>query len=222
MSASSPSPDFERLVALASGELDAPEARAVEEQTHASREASEALTSLRMLIGSLRQDDSTEPTSEAIGLARAVFRHRPAESPAADRNWLAVAIEAIATLIHDSRRTPALAGLRGAEDGYRMSFATPTCEVDLQIEPVPARIEGGSAPRDGAESTSRVRLLGQATSDAATPVAVAIAPVGTRDVLAETESDEHGVFSFTVAPGRYDLMILGARGAVVLPDLDVP
>lgn len=203
--------DVDRLAALASGDLAPEEALAAEAEAERSAEASSALAVMRTVIAALRTDDSTEPTATSLQRAKAVFARMRAGQ--AQRSWLDGIVESIAKLVHDTRAQPALAGFRGAADGYQLTFEANELEIDLQIEQ-----SSGSAD-DGA----LCQVIGQVSTPTGPGAkSIAFTAPGTRESLAEIATDSRGVFSIALPRGRYDLLVEGSGGVVVVSGLDVP
>jgi hypothetical protein len=115
---------------------------------------------------------------------------------------------ALASLTFDSRQAYALSGLRGSSDSYLLTYAHDDLELDVEIEP-PAT-----------ESESTWHLIGQLASDESLP-STEVTALGGRGHSKTVTTDEHGVFSFALEPGSYDLLIDREQDVVIVPEIDV-
>jgi hypothetical protein len=172
-----------------------------------------------MVRQSLRDDDSVEPSSEAMSRAKAIFAQR-AMAPSAASNaaaWLENAQRFIARLVYDSRVQPAAVRFAGQADRINLSFETETGEIDVQAERLPEE------ERDG----PWWRVVGQISDATAGRSEIALARRGSNDALLGAATDEHGGVSLETLPGEYDLLIRAAREAalervIVLSPLGLP
>jgi hypothetical protein len=205
----SKTPTYEQIVALALGELDGEASAAVEAGVRESPRAAQTLNRVRAMIATMRSDDTEAAPAGSIAAAKAIFQP-PVKANRA--GWLDRVDELLGRLVFDSRAQPALAGYRGAEDGFSLTFESEAGVVDVQID------QAVSEDRTG----SRWRLLGQLDSDGDVGGAeVALAPAGSRRPIRHTTADAHGMFNLPVEGGRYDLLIQLGRRTIVLPGIEV-
>lgn len=121
---------------------------------------------------------------------------------------LATLRRAIASLTFDSRQAYALSGLRGSTDSYLLTYVYDDLELDVEIE-LPAN-----------ESESTWHLIGQLARDDARPP-TKITAIGGRGHQESVTPDEHGVFSFALEPGSYDLLLVREQDLVIFPEIVV-
>ncbi|HMQ15545.1 MAG TPA: hypothetical protein PKC49_06170 [Phycisphaerae bacterium] len=202
---------YDQIVALVLGELPPDEQQAVRQAVQHSPDLATRLDRLERVVACLRRDDSVAPTPRAVALARDVFAQmRPAE--ARDRGaWLQRLGDFVATLTYDSRTQAALVGFRGGAETYQLSFAHPSAEVDLEVEAPPER----NAQR---RVTGQVHVL-EAGAGAVTSLDVLLMNEGV--AVARASGDPQGLFTLTVPPGRYDLVIDLAAATVVIADVEL-
>lgn len=194
---------FEELVAYASGELSAADARRVEARAGDSG----AVTRLRRLFELLRTDDSAAPPGAVRRRAIAAF----GESARPSRPWLDGLQQLVARLVLDSRDQVAVAAYRGGTSSYRMAFDSPCGRIDLQVRP-PA-----------APGSDTWRLRGEAAFDETRATAVSLVAGGASEPAATASADEQGHFNIESPPGVYDLLIEleTADQVVVAPGLEI-
>jgi anti-sigma factor RsiW len=198
---------FAQLVAFASGDLPEADAAIVESYLAATPPASANAARLREVIETLRKDDSTPPTAEAVRRALAAWSERGAAP-----DWLRQAERIVAAIVFDSRQRLAVAGFRGPASGFQLAYESPRGRVDLQVLPQPQ------------PANDRWRLRGQVSAaDEAAVGDVALVSSGTEEPVAETTPDEHGRFSVDAAAGEYDLVVELDQGrrAIVAPGLAI-
>lgn len=209
---------YERLIAYAAGDLDSAAADFVRGHLEQSLEAAAVVERFRTVVETLRADDSQAPPADVMARAKALFADRRV---AATPSLLETAIRVIAELVHDSRlralsasdgSQPApLAGVRGAATAYQLTFESERADVDLEVEPEEIggssllRISGQITPRDEADVIRTVAF---------------VAP-GTTEIASTIKPDQHGVFSLTIASGKYDLLITVSDTQVVLPNVEI-
>jgi anti-sigma factor RsiW len=207
----------EKLIAFAAGELDELEAARVRQHLGSDTVARETVNLFLALRRTLATDDSVVPPDSVIARAKAIFKPQSVgQSGLATSlaSWLEAVDRAVASLLFDSRVQPAL-GFRGASQAVRLAFDSGEAEVDLEL----------SGPDDSAND-GLCRVTGQISVDpsadaARGPHPVALVEPGTTRAVAETRSDEHGVFSLRVAPGRYDLCVQVGSRVIVAPEVQV-
>lgn len=195
-------PDYEQLLAYAAGELSGEAAAAVERWIRSDADAAATVSRFRAVADAVRTDRSEAPPADSLSAARALFR------PVGSASLLDRVRRVIAELVYDSRRQPALVGIRGAEQGYQLSFESEFADVDLQIEPV-----AGAATR---------RVMGQITPrGSARAAAVAFSIEGERDAVRTAAADDGGLFSVETTVGSFDVTITTSDGVLVLPGVEV-
>ena len=120
----------EQLLDLMENRLSPAEEAAVRAQLATDPVAQAELQSLTELIGLMRDDDSVDAPEHVI--ARAVRLIRPiAPAPAPN-----IIRRILATLLHDSRQTPLVAGVRSTQVTPRsLVYRADEYELDLQILP---------------------------------------------------------------------------------------
>jgi len=207
----------EKLIAFAAGELDELEAVRVRQHLSSDAVARETVNLFLALRRTLAADDSVAPPDSVIARAKAIFKPQSAAQSGLATSlasWLEAVDRAVASLLFDSRVQPAL-GFRGTSQAVRLAFDSGEAEVDLEL----------SGPDDGVNDGLR-RVTGQISVDPSAgavsgPYPVALVEPGTTRAVAETRSDEHGVFALRVAPGRYDLCVQVGSRVVVAPEVQV-
>jgi hypothetical protein len=198
---------FEQLLALAAGELDDETAAAVQRQIDQSPEALAALKRVRIAVGAMRTDDSVAPPADVVAKARLMFGKLHERQR---RSWIDGLRKVVARLVYDSRLQPALAGYRSAQQTVQLSYSAESVTVDLQLE---QPVEGVDAGRN---------LMGQISQSTPGPrLCVRLFASDSATVVQECPADDHGMFSLTVAAGRYDMAICADQWVVVIPDLQV-
>lgn len=214
------------LIAFASGELSADDARAVEAELARDPAAKARVELLRQAITSLRTDDGEAPAAEAVARVQTAVRAmlgpaRQVES--AGVRWWEGLLEVAATLFFDSRSAPALAsGLRGISATRELSYCGDGVEIDLGIEPQTAHEQssghGGLQTREG---EPRARLVGQISVHAGAIDRIAVTRGTPRRLVAELVPDARGVFVQTLERGRYDLLIAQGDRVLTIEGLEV-
>ncbi|MFO0838765.1 MAG: hypothetical protein U1D55_09570 [Phycisphaerae bacterium] len=182
----------DKLIAYAAGELPANETSQVEAAVQCSPELARQVEATRRLISLMRCDDSVSPPAATIARAKAVFQPKPTAMP----EWFSTLGRVVASLIFDSRMQPALAGFRGDQDGFSLSFQADRAEIDLQVEPA-----------TGSEPPGTWNVTGQVSDLSAHAVELAWAWSDEGTLVRAVQSDSHGAFAFQTLPGTYDLLV---------------
>lgn len=185
---------LERLVALASGELDPVDARQIEASIARNPKAMSTLADLRTIIAAMRADAA--PAVAPAVMERLVNLYQaPASLSALDR-WIDQARRLVMTLVHDSHGPMAVAGLRrGAGGGVRqLAFESGEVRLDVQVK---QETPGGNV----------WMIRGQAASPAGGFGDVAAVPTGATTPAAVASCDERGRFKLQVPPGEFDLLV---------------
>lgn len=185
---------LEVLLKYAAGELSSDEAAAVERLTATSEGARKALSQVRSLRALMLADDSEAAPAGAVAKAKAVYQ------PKARPGIVDQIKRFIGELVFDSRSEAAMAGLRGGDEGFQLSYHSPVAELDIECLPSGEgewRIRGHITPSGGLPES--VELSGPTVSTAA--------------------PDHHGGFVMTVTPGEYELRLVHAGAEVVFPPL---
>ena len=201
---------YDQVIAYAAGEGGPDQAAAIEAWLDRHPEATATVNRYRSARQTLRTDDGVDPPAEALRRARALFETGRAAAPA----WMGESvIQAIATLIFDSRRAPAPAGLRGPVVSFQMTYELSGVvpgELDLHAEPT------------GGGDTRSWRLIGQIASPQATgPLRVDLCRAGSLSPIRSVDGDDRGGFVLHVEAGSYDLHLRVPHGVVVVPDIRV-
>jgi anti-sigma factor RsiW len=192
----------ERLLAYAAGELTGAAASEVETLMASDAEAARLVRSYRAVARAARADAATVPAQDLAQRARAIFR-APVRAPR--ESWLDRAGAAIARLVFDSRLQPMM--VRDADDRVQMAFESDDLEIDLQMR---RRSGTGNGWRLDAQVTGVSEFAGAA---AAAVSENAPAPSAVVDM------DDRGRFRMELEPGRYDVVVRGPRGALILPGI---
>ena len=200
------------LIAYAAGDLRGTEAANVEALLMRDPRASATVVRYRLARRTLLADDGADPSPEASAAARAIFRPAPA-ALLADR--LAEAGRTIATIMFDSRVTPAAAGLRGQATSFQMTWslsgpAGVTGELDLAAEPVDDDPDGSWC------------VIGQLTTrEPISSLSVAVCRAGSLTPDQTTDGDRRGAFMLRLKPGTWDFHLQLPRTTVVVPDIRI-
>lgn len=209
----SPGDSYEELLAYVARELPADEAAHLAARLERDPDAARTVHLLRLLLDASRV--GADPPAASVAAAKALYRDRVARaaSRSAAGAWSALRRIA-ATLLFDSRATPAFAGSRGAASGYQMTFESELGEIDIDV--------AGAAP-GASEGVIRGQLVrpGPGPASASTSATVAVAAPGQFRPLSAADIDAEGMFTLRAPPGRYDLLVAWGDGVVVLPDVDV-
>ena len=203
--------DLEQLISFAMGELDAMEAAAVERRLATDTRAALTLAALTDVIAALRSRTVPGPPPALRARVKAAFDElgppsrpaRPAPGWADDEEHLS------ATTLLDTRGAVALAGFRGATEGYQLVLASDAAEIDIQVR----------APRDPGRPWVVLGQIEQDGSELRGPVFVW--RPGEDEVTWEAESDEYGIFRLELPPGTYHMSVLIGSTAVRLPPLEI-
>jgi hypothetical protein len=200
-------PRLEELLAFASGE-DVPEVSPLATHVSGCAECAGVLARYREIANTVRADDAPLPAASVVARAKALFAEQMAPEPA--RDLLAPLRRIVAELIFDSGGglTPALAGFRGGGERH-LTYVAEAVQVDLRLVP-PLEPEGAW------------RVHGQLDADDQLPLAlVDMVPPGMDDAVAQTMTDQHGVFALAAPAGRYDMLVRLPDVIRVLPGLDL-
>ena len=199
---------FETLLALALGELNASQQAEVEQALAENPALRRTLDQIRAILHVFATDDSVEPPETVVQRLKALYRApQQAEAP----GWLAAARELLARLVFDSRIAPAVAGFRGGDDAFQLSYESEAGEVDLECEPTL------DAQRHA------WRIMGQVTPRGPQPVRrVLVVPQGSAQPVAEVPVDADGVFTVQADPGAYTLYIEIDGQVITLPGIEFP
>lgn len=202
---------YQRLIAFAAGELSPQERAEIEQSLASDPEAADTVARYRAAGATMQADESVDPPANVIAKAKAIFT-----PPRLERtpSWWRRLEQVIATMTFDSRAQPALAGYRGSGSGFQLAFESSKGEVDLQVEPL--------GPPSPDPNSVRWQLLGQVNAPQTEPIAaVALVAANADEPTADTEADEHGMFTIEIQPGKYDLMVQIGDTVVVLKDLKI-
>lgn len=200
-------PDEERLIAYASDELRGGDATAVAKHVVGCAACAATVARYRMVRDFVRTDEAFAPPAVAVSRAKSLFIP-PAPSPA--RDLFAPLRRIVAELVFDSGGgfAPALAGFRGGGDRH-LTYEAESIEIDIQVTPL-------------VEPEGEWRVLGQLAADREPGiVALEAVPVGRREAVASTTSDEHGVFELQMPAGTYDVVARFPDAEVVVSDLEL-
>lgn len=211
-------PNFEQLLAYAAGELPPGESTRIEAQLAVSCDTAATVARLHTTLAAMRADRGEAPSAAAIARARAIFK------PAADGkvSWLDRVQQAVAKLVYDSRVEPALAGFRGDNDGFELTFDSEAGGIELQLEPETTGTQWRIMGQVTANTPPAAETHETHTPEIPTPtIQVALVPPGTRVATVETDADEHGMFSFSATPGTYDLLVRVGGTVVIVPNVEV-
>jgi anti-sigma factor RsiW len=198
----------DQIVALATGELDAAQARLFEAALRRDPEAWAMLERLRRLVADLRGDDTRPAPAAAIRRALEAFRPQAAPGPGLVAAFLAGARRVTAALVFDSQARAALAGFRGPSAARHLAFRADAGRLDLQIA-------GAGGPEQ-----ARWRLRGQVELGGGVG-AVALVEAASGVPLVTGRVDADGRFTLDAQSGTYDLMVEidHGRGVFVAPNL---
>ncbi len=209
---SDPKITYGQLIAYAAGEVSPEEAAETEAYLVRNAEAAATVARFRLAHATMQADDGVDPRAEIGARAQRIFSPRADERPP---RWWEQLERMVATLIYDSRPQPVLAGYRGSESGFQLSYESEPVKVDVQVDPV----EGWG---DAAAERRTWHLMGQIdTQQPQQGSWVALIRHGTSDPAAEWVVDEHGFFGFEAEPGLYDLVIRHGGSVVVLPNIEI-
>jgi anti-sigma factor RsiW len=196
---------YEQLIQFAAGDLRGDEEKRVAGFVQSSPQAAATVAAFRQVAEALRTDTSVVPPAETIARAKQLFAART--QPAAAPSWLERSQRLLASLVFDSRQQAALAGVRGPGAGFQLAFESSVADVDLSIEPSADddwRLMGQVTPRTGGSAADVVVTLHGS-----------LAPIRT------VSTDEHGVFTLDMPPGRFDVFVAVQNTVVVLRNVDL-
>lgn len=199
-------PDFAQLLAYAVGELDDSDMASVERAIAASPLAQADLARIRTILQTMRTDDSVAPPDALVRRIQASF-----ESTAAERPGIADAVRRVlGRLVFDSRAELALAGFRGVEDSFQLSFESEVASLDLECD------------LSGDPNRPTWSIIGQVESDAGVGgLNATLYASGSSTPVARTVTDEHGVFRAELGAGAYDLHLEFPGQVVVFSSVDL-
>lgn len=199
-------PDFAQLLAYAVGELDESAAASVERTIAASPLAQAELARIRSILQTLRTDDSVAAPDSLVRRAQAIF-----ESTTAARPGIADALRRVlARLVFDSRAEVALAGFRGVEDSFQLSYESELATLDLECD------------LSGDPNRPTWSIIGQIESDTgAGGLNAVLYPTGSTTPVARTVTDEHGVFRMELSAGAYELHVEFPGQVVVFSSVEL-
>lgn len=199
----------EKLISFAAGELSEKEAAEVASKIKNNSEAGRIVAAYINASEAFANDDSVAASETAVKRAKALFEKYQSTTKSVT-SWLAAVDRFVASLIFDSRTQPAMAGYRGTAEAVRLSFECELGEIDIEIIP------------DNAGSTEKIKIIGQLSSDDAIDgVQVALTDSGTGAMVAETSTDETGMFVLSAEHGLYDLNLGISEKLVVVPNLEI-
>lgn len=231
------------LLAYAAGELRDAEADAVETELAVNTDARRLVELYRTVRTAVALDDQVVPDPALIARAKAIFNEQRepagiAATAAKVADWWRRLEATVAEIVFDSRVQPSLAGLRSTDDpggGFELACETPAAIVDLQLQPTgaagvaadrqPWRMIGQVAPTAStteppAPSTSDNDGIGEPSPRV---TEVAIFNIGDDDQPVVTvQPDEHGVFTTSLDPGRYEVRIALNGEQIVLRAIEIP
>lgn len=196
---------FEQLLAYVTGEGSADERAHIEREAADSAETAATLARLQSIVRTMRTDDTFAPSPEAVAAAIAIHARHFVPQP----SWLERLARTVAEMVFDSRREPALVGLRGDDETVQLSFSSALADIDLQLDPA------------GLDSDD-VNIMGQVSPHAvAAETEVALIEPRGGVAVGVTTPDESGVFRLHARPGAYDLVVRLNDAAVVLPNIEI-
>lgn len=199
-------PDMNSLILLATGQLDAEQAARIRQAAQSDPHLAARIARVRRIVETMRTDDGVDPPLATLRRAIAIGAPRPEAVSA----WWERLAQVVADLLYDSRATPALAGFRGGDDAYQLTYETPDIEVDLEVQASLGQDQppwqilgnvGGVTPDEPAD----VVLL---SSDSGEPVV-------------QTQTDPRGNFRLPADSGRYQIGIRVGERAIMLRDIDM-
>jgi anti-sigma factor RsiW len=196
----------EQLVAYATGELPVEDTALVERHLAEYPDKHAFVNRIRDAVFTMRTDDSVAPSPAAVQRTLEAMRD---ERRAAWTEWIDRAKRFVSELVFDSRMQIAVAGHRGAAEGYQLGYESDAARIDLSVTPA------GTTPR-------RWRVRGRVTAhgdDA--PGAVVLRLRGTREAVASAAVDEGGRFVIDPEPGVYDLIVRMGETAAVAGGVEV-
>lgn len=200
--------EFDTLLAFSLGELDPDTAEQVRSAVQHDAVLRERLDRLGAIITAMRAESVATPSPGAVAEAYALVSRSERASGAGIARWFDQLRHVVATLVFDSRTAPAMAGLRGAGEGYHVSYEAEGADIDVQVQANDAPEEGqwvvvGNVFHEGESAPADVALI---RSDGGTPVAT-------------TQADANGNFRLTAKSGAYKLGIRIGGQVIILPDV---
>lgn len=193
------------LIAFVEGRLDEADACRIAEAVAASSELQREVRLIQSILESAKDEPLRNPPGYFIERTMAAFRRLRAHSGHEPKAASAIR-HIIARLLFDSRREPALAGMRGGSHRRHLTYGSDLGRVDLQIS------------RPGREPQRLIRGQFVPAPDAF-DVVVRHSAMG--DPVSRAQADERGGFRFSVEPGQYDLVLQLGKNVLLVPDLPV-
>ncbi len=190
-------PSATDLAAFVLGELDAAQARLVEELAARDSGTARMIEHLRRVIGTLKAGTLESPSRLAIDRAVELFRSPSAPATSA-LDWIVAGTRQVLGLIFDSQAQGAITGFRGETESRHITFASGGVEVDVLVESEPARVV----------------MRGQVSGAEAKEVVATV--VGTHEVFAMGRVDGDGGFVLESKTRGCDLHIRTATGVLTL------
>ncbi|MBL8877780.1 MAG: hypothetical protein JNG88_01570 [Phycisphaerales bacterium] len=201
---------YEKLIAYAAGELSEAERATIEQALTENPAARATLARFAAMRDAALSDNSPPVPAATLAAAKQQYAEHLARVARNRPSWLDAAKQIIGKLIFDSRSTPALAGVRGAQQAFHVAFESPIAQIDLQIT------------RADESESSRWMIVGQI--DLAGPqmlAGVALAPAGTRNAAVAAQLDAGKMFRLSAPAGTYDLLVSVGDAVVVFENLEL-
>ncbi|RMF84322.1 MAG: hypothetical protein D6744_03285, partial [Planctomycetota bacterium] len=126
--------EFDTLLAFSLGELDPNIAEQVRSAAQHDAALRERLDRLGAIITAMRAERLADPSPGAVAAAYALAAPSDRAVGVVER-WFDQLRHVVATLVFDSRTAPAMAGLRGAGEGYQVSYEAEGADIDVQVQP---------------------------------------------------------------------------------------
>lgn len=196
----------EQLVRLACGEYPADQAAAFRAAVDASPAAS---TRYAALAGAISRMADSAPVASLFAVPDDALR-RLHESVPGPRPGITSALgaalqraaEMVATLVFDSSRTPAAAGLRGSGRARLLEFQTDTAEIDLHVDH---------------DDTRGITVIAGEIRGQVFPTRIVATEIRSGRLF-EAEVSRDGFFDIEVPGGTYQLTIGQSDGAGIVID----
>lgn len=187
---------FEDILAYVSGELSPARAEEVGRLINGSPSGPGLAERLRLVLGTLRADDSVLPGRALVDRAKGLLS-RESASP-----WWMRAASTFASMVFDSQAQTAVAGFRGGTAGRQLAFDSDLGPIDLSV----AESAGGGWMIRG--------QMDARAGDELTEVALLIA--GEPEPAARAEPDESGQFRLRTAAPECELRLLVGGRVIAL------
>ena len=161
---------------------------------------------IALLVGELMVARHSKPSTDALSCYEQLFTQIQQQAPSSW--WQRLQVQ----LVWDSRRQPALQGVRTASAaGYRLLYSSGLGEIELHIAPDAhgRRIEGD--------------IMAETNAEDLMPALLQLQNASTEIIMCEAESDTQGRFRLPPVPiGRYHLQITPRTGdSIVINELEV-